>query len=55
MVYYDSKAEEVVIMGGQSPAVGTYTIVVTASVKSATGYVCSSFEFDLAVCGESSP
>jgi len=49
MVYYDSATKEVVIMGGQIPAVGTYSIVVTGSVKSATGFVCSSFQFELSV------
>ena len=52
LVYYDSLTEEVVIMGGQSSSVGTYTIVVSASIKSATQYVCSSFEFELEVVDE---
>jgi hypothetical protein len=50
MVYYDSTTEEIVVLCGQSPARGTYSISVTGSVKSATGYECSSFTFDLAVC-----
>jgi hypothetical protein len=51
MVYYDSTTKEIVVLGGQNPAPGTYSISVTGSVKSATGYVCSSITFDLAVKG----
>jgi hypothetical protein len=55
MVYYDSELDEIVVLAGQSPAIGTYSISVTGSVKSATGYVCKSFTFDLTVCGQSCP
>jgi hypothetical protein len=55
LVYYDSTTAEIVVLGGQSPALGTYSISVTGSVKSATGYVCKSFTFDLTVCGQSCP
>ena len=55
MVYYDSGEKKLVILGGQSPTVGIYSIVVTASVKSATGYVCSSFAFDLEVYDPQAP
>jgi hypothetical protein len=55
MVYYDSGEKELVILGGQIPTVGIYSIVVTASVKSATGYVCSTITFDLVVYDPEAP
>jgi hypothetical protein len=52
LVYFDNRVDEFVFIGNLYPALGTYEIGVHAVIKQATGYVVSSFTFELAVMDE---
>ena len=49
LVFFDSDTQEFVFVGYQSPTLGTYDILVTATIRSGAQYLTSSFTFELAV------
>jgi hypothetical protein len=52
MVYYDSSSQELVLVGSQTPPLGTYEVKVTAVIKAKARYLIASFVFDLSVVNE---
>jgi hypothetical protein len=55
IVYFNSVSQEFEFVGGQSPAIGTYEIGVTAVLRSATQFIMSTFTFDLVVYDPQAP
>ena len=55
IVYFNSVSQEFEFFGGQSPAVGTYEIGVTAVLRSATQFIMSTFTFELVVYDPQAP